>query len=414
MAKPNSIPIPEIIAESNQPEPAQSTISTPIPITQKIIVPKKIIAKKTSLISKFKPSIVKSKPSKSSKKRKTILITGGAGFLGINLARYLIKYNYKIIILDLAPFDYDDLIRKVEVINGDIRNPKVVEQAMKGVDIVVHTAAALPLYKPKDIYSTDITGTRILLEQAKKNNIERFIHISSTAVYGIPDHHPLFETDKRVGVGPYGKSKVKAEQMCEEFRKEGMCITILRPKSFVGPERLGVLAIYYDWIKSGKNIPIIGSGKNRYQLLDVEDLCDAIHLCATKPKTQANDTFNIGAKEFTTMKEDFGAVVDYAGFGKRIIPTPAKPLILTLRFLEVLHLSPLYKWVYETAPEDSFVSIEKAEKQLGWHPKYSNKQALIRNYQWYVEHCDEYNQKTGISHRVPWKQGALKVVKFFF
>ena len=345
------------------------------------------------------------KNKESSKNKKTFLITGGAGFLGINLARYLIKRNHNVVILDIAPFDYPDMTRKVEVINGDIRNKEVVDKAMVGVDVIIHTAAALPLYTTRDIFSTDIGGTRNLLEASLKHKVDRFIHISSTAVYGIPDHHPLYEHDKLHGVGPYGISKVRAEKMCGEYRQKGLCVSILRPKSFVGPERLGVLAIYYDWIRSGKNIPIVGNGKNRYQLLDVDDLCDAIYRCATKPKNLTNDVFNIGAKEYTTMREDFGAVLKYAGFGKKIIGIPAKPLILLLRFLELLHLSPLYKWVYETAPEDSFVSIEKAEKKLGWNPLYSNKQALIRNYEWYLAHYKEYEQKTGVSHRVPWKQG---------
>jgi len=149
-------------------------------------------------------------------------------------------------------------------------------------------------------------------------------------------------------------------------------------------------------------------------LLDVEDLCEAIYLCATKPKEAVNDTFNIGAKEFTTMKEDYQAVLDEAGFGKKIIGFPASPMIWTLRFLELLRLSPLYKWVYETASKDSFVSIEKAEKQLGWHPRYSNKQALIRNYRWYLENLPKFEGQSGVSHRVPWKQGILKLAKIFF
>jgi nucleoside-diphosphate-sugar epimerase len=347
-------------------------------------------------------------------KNQTYLITGGAGFLGINLARFLIKKGYKVIVLDIAPFDYVDMVRKVEVVNGDIRNYGLLEKAMKEVDVVVHTAAALPLYKPKDIYSTDLTGTRNVLRAAEANKVKRVIHISSTAVYGIPDHHPLYENDKLVGVGPYGTCKVKAEKICEDYRKKGMCIPVIRPKSFVGPERLGVFAIYYQWIREGRNVPIVGNGSNKYQLLDVEDMCEAIYLCATIDKSLANDTFNIGAKEFTTMKKDFGAVLKYAGFGKKIIGTPAKPLIWTLRFLEMLNVSPLYKWVYETACEDSFVSIEKAEKILGFKPKYSNKDALIRNYQWYLENYKEYEKKTGVSHRVPWKQGILGLIKHFF
>ncbi len=361
---------------------------------------------------KVKRGTAKNSP-KGRAKKKSYLITGGSGFLGVNLARYLLRKGHKVIVLDILPFDYPDKDRFV-YIKGDIREYASLENAFDGVDIVVHTAAALPLYKKEVIYSTDIDGTRNVLRAAEKNKVKRVVHISSTAVYGIPDHHPLYENDRLEGVGPYGEAKIKAEEACLEYRKRGMCVPIIRPKSFVGPERLGVFAIYYDWIKSGKNIPIVGCGKNRYQLLDVEDLCEAIHLCATLDKKKVNDTFNVGAKEFTTMKEDFGAVLEYAGFGKKIIGTPAKPLIWTLRFLEALHLSPLYKWVYETAPEDSFVSVEKIEKKLGFVPKYSNKQALIRNYQWYLKHWKEYEGKQGVTHRVPWKQGILKVVKFFF
>ena len=127
-----------------------------------------------------------------------------------------------------------------------------------------------------------------------------------------------------------------------------------------------------------------------------------------------NDTFNIGAKEFTTMKEDYQAVLDYAGFGKKIIGLPEKPIILTLKLLEALKISPLYKWVYETASKDSFVSIEKAEKKLNFSPKYSNKDALIRNYKWYFENLNSFKDQSGISHRVPWKQGILSLAKKFF
>ena len=130
---------------------------------------------------------------------------------------------------------------------------------------------------------------------------------------------------------------------------------------------------------------MIGSGNNRYQLLDVEDLCDAIYLCGTLDSDVVNDTFNIGAKEFTTMREDYQAVLDDAGFGKKIVPFPAAPVISACGSLKRCNLSPLYKWVYETASKDSFVSIEKAERVLGYAPKYSNKDALIRNYEWYLE-----------------------------
>ena len=89
-------------------------------------------------------------------------------------------------------------------------------------------------------------------------------------------------------------------------------------------------------------------------------------------------------------------------------------MIWTLRLLEALHLSPLYKWVYETASKDSFVSIDRAQEKLGWQPVYSNQQALIRNYEWYLAHRAEFVTQSGVTHRVPWKQGILYVAKWFF
>ena len=343
-----------------------------------------------------------------------VLITGGSGFLGINLVRHLLSKGItRIRTLDLAPFDYPERTQ-VESIIGDIRDPAVVSRAMQGVTWVVHTAAALPLYTKEDILSTDVVGTRNLLTAAQAAGVKRFVHISSTAVYGIPDHHPLLETDRLQGVGPYGQAKIDAEAECLKVRAQGMIVPIIRPKSFIGPERLGVFALFYDWAKSGRNFPMIGYGHNRYQLLDVEDLCESIWLCLTLDAQKVNDVFNIGARAFTTMREDYQAVLDCAGFGKRIIGFPARPVIWTLRLLEALHLSPLYKWVYETACEDSFVSIEKAERILGYNPRHSNKDALVRNYKWYLDNVQNFQHASGISHRVPWKQGILRLFKLFF
>lgn len=342
------------------------------------------------------------------------LVTGGAGFLGINLIRFLLQKDHQIVSLDIQDFNYKDKHSNLKILKGDIRERKIVSQAVQEVDIVIHCAAALPLYTPEEIFTTDVEGTKILLEESFRTNVKRFIHISSTAVYGIPDHHPIYEDDKLIGVGPYGEAKILAENECLIFREKGFCVPIIRPKSFIGPERLGVFDLLYDWAKDGKNFPMIGNGKNRYQLLDVYDLCDAIYLNATLDEKIVNDTFNIGAKIFATMREDYQSVLEKAGFGKKIIGLPEKPIIFTLKFLEMLKLSPLYKWVYETASKDSSVSIEKAEKILGYNPKYSNKDALIRNFEWYLENFEQFKNQSGVSHRVPWKQGILRLAKIFF
>jgi nucleoside-diphosphate-sugar epimerase len=346
--------------------------------------------------------------------RPRVLVTGGAGFLGINLVRKLLDKGYQVTSLDVAPFDYADCMDRIRICDGDIRDRSAVDEAMDGCSLVVHCAAALPLYTPEEIRSTDLDGSRVVMESALAHGVDRAVHISSTAVYGIPDHHPLVEDDPMVGVGPYGEAKVEAESVCAKFREQGLCVPILRPKSFIGPERLGVFALLYDWAKDGHGFPMIGSGNNRYQLLDVSDLCDAVLLCLELPRETVDDVFNVGAREFTTMKEDYQAVLDRAGHGKKIKGFPAAPVIWTLRLLEALKLSPLYKWVYETAATDSFVSIEKAERILGYDPKFSNKQALVRNYEWYLEHLDDFEGQSGVSHRVPWKQGILGLAKGFF
>lgn len=345
---------------------------------------------------------------------KKVLVTGGSGFLGINLIRYLIEHGYSVASLDVLPFDYVDCKDRVTTVVGDIRDRAAVDRAMQGVDIVVHTAAALPLYSTADIMSTDVDGTRNVLESALAAGAKRVVHISSTAVYGVPDHHPLYEHDAMVGVGPYGEAKILAEQLCVSYRAKGLCVPIIRPKSFVGPERLGVFALLYDWAKDGKNFPLPGNGNNLYQLLDVEDLCVAIEKTMSMDAAVVDDVFNIGAKVFGTVRQDFQSVLDAAGHGKKIIGFPEAPMNAALAFLRVLRLSPVYKWAYGTVAKESFVSIEKAEKVLGFAPKYSNADALLRNYKWYLANLSRFEGQAGVTHRVPWSQGILKLAKFFF
>src|SRR5574344_306311 len=345
-----------------------------------------------------------------------VLVTGGSGFLGINLIRFLrTKGVEEIRVLDIADFDYPEKNEPwLRFTKGDVRDVAAIEKCVEGCDIAINAAAALPLYSAEDIRSTEVDGCQNVLDAARKFKLDRVVPISSTAVYGVPKKHPIYETDPMVGVGPYGHAKIEAENLCRAAIKDGFPVCIIRPKSFIGPERLGVFALFYDWAHTGHGFPMIGSGNNRYQLMDVDDLDHAIWNAMTYPADVVSTEFNIGAKEFTTMKEDYQAGLDKAGYGKKIHGLPVKPIIVILRILEALKLSPLYPWVYETASTDSFVSIEKAETLLGYRPQHSNKQALVRNYEWYVAHLDEFKGKSGVSHRVPWKQGLLACAKWFF
>ena len=153
-----------------------------------------------------------------------------------------------------------------------------------GADVLVHAAAALPIQSSRAaIRSVNVEGTANVLAGALTAGVRRVVLISSTAVYGVPERHPIVEDDPLVGVGWYGESKIEAEQLAGEFGRRGLDVVIVRPKTFIGPERLGVFEILFDWIRDGRRIPILGDGGNLYQLLAVEDLVDAVARSFTAP-----------------------------------------------------------------------------------------------------------------------------------
>ncbi|MDO8610587.1 MAG: NAD(P)-dependent oxidoreductase [bacterium] len=354
-----------------------------------------------------------------------IFITGGAGFLGLHLALHFSKKKYSVTLVDIADFEKSEYPKSCILINGDVRNASLMNKSLKNVDVVIHAAAALPLWKKEDVYDININGTKTMLEASIINKVKRFVYISSTAVYGVPKVHPLFEGSKLIGVGAYGESKISAEKICNEYRAKGMVISIIRPKTFVGTNRLGVFEILFDWIRDGKQIPVIGNGRNRYQLLDVDDLVEAIdRISKIKNMKLADTIFNMGSLHFETVERDLQKLFDYAYNHRnildqnikkaRLLRTPAAPIKLALRIFEKLKLSPLYEWVYDTADKDSFVSIDRLINTLKWKPKYSNSQALIKSYQWYLENYQEIKSRPeGVTHRVGWKQGILGFFKRF-
>jgi nucleoside-diphosphate-sugar epimerase len=336
-------------------------------------------------------------------------ISGGAGFLGLHLARRLIADGHEVRSLDLVPLEEPGLA--VEEIRGDVRDESACRELVDGARILVHAAAALPIRGSRDeIRSVNVDGTLTLLSAAAAAGVRRVVFISSTAVYGVPEKHPIEEDDPLVGVGHYGESKIEAEEVCRAFMRRGLDCVILRPKTFVGPERLGVFEILFDWIREGRRIYVLGDGSNRYQLLAVDDLVAAILLAASK-RAAKDETLNVGAGEFGTVRSDLQALIDHAGSPSRITPIPVRPAELTLRALELARLSPLAEWHYKTAHRDSFVDVSRAERVLGWKPRLSNAQALIETYDWYLAHRDEVVGAAGVTHRVPWNQRALAVLK---
>jgi nucleoside-diphosphate-sugar epimerase len=336
-------------------------------------------------------------------------ISGGAGFLGLHLARRLLADGRDVRALDLAPLDEPELERSVEELRGDVRDPSAAARLVADADVLVHAAAALPIQASREsIRSVNVEGAAVTLTAALEAGVRRTILISSTAVYGIPKHHPLREDAPLVGVGHYGESKIEAERVARRVGRRGLEVVVLRPKTFIGPERLGVFEILFDWIREGRRIPILGDGSNRYQLLAVEDLVEATVSAAEADV--AGETFNIGATQFGTVRSDLEGLIAHAGSGSRLRPVPARPAELGLRALELAHLSPLAEWHYRTAHRDSYVDVSKAGRLLRFAPRLSNVQALCETYDWYLANRERL-RAAGVTHRVPWDQRALGLLK---
>src|SRR5215210_817934 len=300
-------------------------------------------------------------------------ISGGAGFLGLHLARRLLADGHEVRSLDLVPLEPT---LEIHEIRGDVRDEKACRELVDGARILVHGAAALPIRGSREeIRSVNVDGTLTLLSAAAEAGVRRVVFVSSTAVYGVPEKHPIEEDDPLHGVGHYGESKIEAEEVCRAFIRRGLEAVIVRPKTFIGPERLGVFEILFDWIREGRRIYTLGAGSNRYQLLAVEDLVEAIVLSASR-RGAAGETLNVGAKDFGTVRSDLQTLIDHAGSKSRLTPVPVRPAEIALRALELARVSPLAEWHYKTAHRDSFVSIDKAREVLGWEPRHSNAQAL--------------------------------------
>jgi nucleoside-diphosphate-sugar epimerase len=299
-------------------------------------------------------------------------------------------------------------------IQADVRDADAMTKAFRSADVVIHSAAALPSHRAADIRSVDLDGTVSALEAARRAGVDRFVHISSTAVYGLPRHCPTPEDYRCEPVDPYSAAKLGAETAVLRLREQGMCTPIVRPKTFLGEERLGLFAMLFEWADEGRHFPLIGGGDVATQMLDVDDLCDAIQLICQGSDDKVNDTFNIGAQEFRTLREDFQAVLDAAGHGRRVLAVPVGPAVAVLRVLAALRLSPVYKRLVHKLTRDSYVSTDRATQQLGFTPRFSNEQALLKTYDWWRANATGARRSAGRTHRDPWKQGALSLAKALF
>ncbi|MBP1699963.1 MAG: NAD-dependent epimerase/dehydratase [Deltaproteobacteria bacterium] len=198
-----------------------------------------------------------------------VLITGGAGFLGVHLTDRFRKAEMRVRLFDFAeppPWAQEP---GVEYMRRDTRNLAEVISSLKGVDSVVHAAFSSPRESLETLHSVNVDGTKNLCAGAIAQGVRRFILISSTIVL-------------------------------RPQRVHGLSVAIVRPKTFIGPSRVSAFEIIFDWVRCGRPVLILGSGQNRYQLLDVRDMAEGIRLIEA---AKGEGVFSLGAQEFQTVRE---------------------------------------------------------------------------------------------------------------
>ncbi len=333
------------------------------------------------------------------------LVTGGSGFCGVEIVRHLIAKGQRVRVLDIEPPPGDMI---VEFARADVRDAAAVSQACRGVDKVIHTAAKVPISKAgRQFWEVNVEGTRHVLQAALENKVSKVVHLSSSAVQ-MSEVNPVDEDAPYHPVGLYAKTKMEAEKVCREYAAKGLTVDMLRPRTVVGLGRLGIFDILFDWISEGRNIYILGSGKNKIQFLHSEDLAACCYLSSVTP---GSHVFNVGSKEYGPLREDLGALIAHAGTGSRIVSLPVGPCLLTLAALDALRLSPLASWHYRTYHRDFYFTNRRAREVLGWSPRYGNREILKTAYTSYVEARGHAGAGYGTSHRKALKQGVLKFLK---
>jgi nucleoside-diphosphate-sugar epimerase len=346
------------------------------------------------------------------------VVTGAAGMLGAALVTRLLDDGGEVVGVDLRPAaggrDAGARPRYRHVV-GDVRDPAVLRAALRHAAAVVHCAAALPSYPPEQIRSIIVDGTRTVLGAAGGAGVPRVVHISSTAVYGLPTQVPTREDHPYAPVDTYSAAKVDAERIALGYRGDGLVLPILRPKTFLGPGRMGLFSMLFQWAHEGRNFPVLGDGGVRIQMLHIADLVEAVRLVLRAPARAADDTYNIAAAEFGTLREDFQAVLDAAGHGRRVVGLPARPARAALGLLERTGLSPVYGRLLRKLTADSYVDITRARERLGFTPRHSNRDAILQAFQWWRGQAGRpVTTGDGRTSRDPWRQGVLAAAKVFF
>ena len=309
------------------------------------------------------------------------LVTGGTGFLGSHIGAALTEAGWDVRLLDRNP-PSNPLGPRQEFIRADIRDEEAMARATRSCEVVVDNAALVPVTRssPAEYRSVNVGGCKVTLDAARAEGAY-VVHVSSSSIYGRPGTLPITEDTPLLPFEPYGQSKAEAERLVHDERRAGLVVASLRPRAILGSGRLGLFDIIFARIRAGKTVPLFGRGANRIQMCDARDFMSAV---VAAIEHRANDDYNIGTAIYGTVRDDLDALIRRVGSPSRLRPVPTWAIRAVLQPLHIVGRSPFSPWHWHSASDTFFASLDKAERELGWSPRYSNVDALTYAYEEYL------------------------------
>jgi len=335
----------------------------------------------------------------SDERPSTVAVTGGSGFLGSHLADRLQAAGVAVRTLDVVPGGPASAGDHRVV---DVADEKALAAALVGVDGVVHAAYAPPRLGAARLRAVNVDGTRNLCQSARAVGARRVVVVSSTIVERAPRPHPV-SASPLARLEAYRATRLEAEAIALAAAGPDLDVAVARPRTFLGPGRVGAFALVFDLVRRGAAVPVVGDGGNRYQLLDVRDLADALARLAER----GSGVYALGATTLGSVADDLTALLEHAATGSRLRPVPRRLVRAGLLVMEKAGLVPLSEWYQEGARgRDSVVDVTRARNDLGWEPTRSSARALIDAYDWYV---DEVRRRSAAptTHPVPRSHRAV-------
>ena len=320
----------------------------------------------------------------------SVLVTGASGLLGGAIARRLAQAGTPIRVLlrqQTQRSAFDDL--NVECIIGSLEEPDALRTAVRDVSVIYHCAATSTDWAPYEDYrSGNVTGVQNLLNAAKEvPTLKRFLHVSTTDVYGYPEV-PVSEDAELVKYGlPYNETKVEGEQLVWAASKAGLPVTVIRPATIFGPGDQDFVADIYSHLKAG-DMPLISGGTSAPGLLFVENAVDGIIAAAASQNT-IGKAYNLRDETAESWRDYLFALADATGTKRPWLRMPRPVAYAMATAAEKFHGAlgqsgkpMLTRHAVLLMSRDAAFPIDRAKRDFGFRSKIGFEEAVRRSAEW--------------------------------